>query len=675
MKTEIERLRAAVRHHNYRYHVLDDPEISDAEYDTLFDRLVALENAHQELITPDSPTQRVGATPSSEFAPVVHAVPMLSLDKCATPEELGDWVRRCARLIQRETPADLVETLVLSCEPKIDGVAVNLVYEGGRLLSAATRGDGEVGEDITANVRTIQAIPLRLVGNRVPEVLEVRGEIYLPTRAFLDFNERARERGEKPLVNPRNGAAGSLRQLDPKVTAGRPLNIYCHGVGRVEGSTAPSSQWEMLRWVRAFGLRVNPLAERVAGLAGCQRYVDRILAERADLPYEIDGVVIKVDDLELQARLGTVTRRPRWAIAYKYPAEEANTVITGVEFQVGRTGAITPVARLEPVFVGGVTVSNATLHNMDEVERLDVRLGDTVLIRRAGDVIPQVMRVVVERRPKGARKVKLPKQCPACGADIVRADDEAVARCSGGLSCPAQRKEAIRHFASRGALDIQGLGEKIVDQLVEAGLVSTVADIYGLDAERLAGLERMGEKSAENLVAAIEASKNTTLPRFIHALGIRDVGEATAKTLARHFGSVRRLAAASEAELLQVEDVGPVVANRIRTFFDQPHNMEVIERLLAAGIDWPKVQEERAAQPLAGETWVLTGTLDSMTRDEAKERLEALGAKVAGSVSKKTTRVVAGPGAGSKLDKAEALGVEVLGEAAFVTLLDTITKR
>jgi DNA ligase (NAD+) len=665
LKDELERLRDAVRYHSHRYHVLDDPEITDAEYDELFDRLSALERAQPELVTPDSPTQRVGEAPSSQFAPVTHALPMLSLDKCATERELEDWARRCAKLLD----CDDVNALAFNCEPKIDGVAVSLVFERGVLVSGATRGDGDVGEDITPNVRTIQSIPLRLLGDDVPELLDVRGEVYIPRKAFEEFNARARERGERAMINPRNGAAGSLRQLDPKITASRPLDIYCHGVGRVVGVTPPTGQHAMLQWIGSLGLRINPRAQRVVGLTACKRYVDATLEARASLPYDIDGVVIKVDDLAAQQKLGTLTRRPRWAIAYKYPAEEATTTLLGVEFQVGRTGAITPVARLEPVFVGGVTVSNATLHNMDEVERLDVRVGDSVVVRRAGDVIPQVMRTLVEKRTGNPPKIRLPDACPVCGAEILRGEGEAVARCSGGLSCPAQRKEAIRHFASRLALDIQGLGEKLIDQLVDSGIVSNVADLYELTVETLMKLDRMGEKSAANVIAAIDRSRSTTLPRFIYALGIRVVGEATAKNLARHFGDIDPLVRATKEQLLEVGDIGPIVADHIHTFFAQPHNLEVIERLRAAGVTWPRIDSANEILPLAGQTWVLTGTLETLTREEAKARLEALGAKVAGSVSKKTTRVVAGPGAGSKLDKARELGIEVWDEAELQSFL------
>jgi DNA ligase (NAD+) len=662
IRDEIESLRAAIRHHNYRYHVLDDPEIADVEYDALFDRLTELEAAHPELVTPDSPTQRVGAAPQAQFGSVTHELPMLSLDKCTSLTDLAAWDERCRSRL------GLADELEYSCEPKIDGVAVSLRYERGELVLGATRGDGTTGEDITPNVRTIGAVPLRLRGDAVPRVLEVRGEVYLPVAAFRAFNEAAVARGEKPMVNPRNGAAGSLRQLDPKITATRPLNLFCYGVGSIDASWRPTTQAEIHAALQEWGLRTSPMRATVTGAKGCFEYAEGLLAQRAGLGFEIDGAVFKVNDLALQQRLGMVTRKPRWAMAYKFPAEEATTRVQGVEFQVGRTGAVTPVARLEPVFVGGVTVSNATLHNMAEIERLGLMIGDTVFVRRAGDVIPQVVKVVLQKRPTNARAVQVPTHCPVCGSEIFHADEEAVARCSGGLNCPAQRKEAIRHFASRLALDIEGLGDKLVDQLVETGLIATVADLYRLDVATLAELERMGTKSAENLVAAIAASRTTTLPRFIYALGIREVGEATALNLARHFGDLPPLLAASVEELLQVEDVGPVVADHVHQFFAQPHNLEVIERLQREGVHWPKL-ERVAAAPLAGQVWVLTGTLEQMTRDEAKARLVALGAKVAGSVSAKTTQVVAGPGAGSKLDRATELGIPVMDETEFLRRL------
>jgi len=662
VRQELEALREQIRYHNYRYHVLDDPEIPDADYDALFDRLLAIEAAHPDLVDADSPSQRVGAAPSSEFAAVRHTVPMLSLDKCTTAEELAAWEARCRSRLGRREPFEYL------CEPKIDGVAVSITYVDGSLRQAATRGDGQTGEDITANVRTIHSVPLRLIGDDLPDVVEVRGEIYMPLAGFAAFNEEARRRGEKLLVNPRNGAAGSLRQLDPRITASRPLRLFGYGIGRLEGGEAPALQSDVQDALRHWGVPVNPMSETVSGVEACIDYTQRLLARRPDLGYEIDGVVVKVNALDVQEALGTVTRRPRWAIAYKYPAEEATTRLLDVEFQVGRTGAITPVARLEPVFVGGVTVSNATLHNMDEIRRLDVRVGDRVLIRRAGDVIPQILGVVTRERPPDAAVIELPDRCPACGAEIFRPDEEAVARCSGGLDCPAQRKEALRHFASRLAMDIEGLGEKLIEQLVDGGHVATAADLYRLDADTLATLPRMGEKSAANVVEALERSKETTLARFIYALGIREVGEATAANLANFFGDLDRLMSAPEGELRDVPDVGPVVAEHIHTFFAQPGNREVIAALRAAGVHWP-VPRISAQRPLLGETWVLTGSLEAMARPEAKARLEALGAKVAGSVSAKTTRVVAGPGAGSKLAKAEEFGVPVMDEAAFLEFL------
>jgi DNA ligase (NAD+) len=659
----IEALRALIHHHNYRYHVLDDPEISDADFDTLYGELVALEERHPELVTPDSPTQRVGASALPQFEPVHHLVPMLSLNKGTAVEELTDWDRRIRARLERDAP------LAYTCEPKIDGVAVSLLYRDGLLVQAATRGDGDTGENITANARTIRAIPLRLRDDDPPPIVEVRGEIYMPIADFERFNDAARRAGERPLVNPRNGAAGSLRQLDPRITAKRPLSIFCFSIGQLEGRAWPGTQSAVLAQLEAWAIRVNPLVQRVSSIDGCVDYIEQLRARRTSLPYEIDGVVIKVDDLALQERLGTLHRRPRWALAFKYPAEEATTRLQDVEFQVGRTGAITPVARLEPVFVGGVTVSNATLHNMDEIRRLDLRVGDTVLVHRAGDVIPKVASVLHDRRPADARAITLPTQCPACGADIVQPEGEAVARCSGGLSCPAQRKQAVRHYASRLALDIRGLGDKLVEQLVDGGHVETVADLYRLTPERLATLERMGARSAENVVAQIDASRQCTLPRFIYALGIRGVGEATAQNLARHFGDIEPLMAADEETLAAVSDVGPIIAGQIRAFFEQPHNREVIAALRAAGVTWPRIEGLAQGQPLAGQTWVLTGTLEALTRDEAKERLSALGAKVAGSVSAKTTVVVAGPGAGSKLDKARELNIDVMDEPTFIELL------
>jgi len=661
-------LRALIHHHNHRYHVLDDPEIADVEYDALFDELLALEADHPELVTSDSPSQRVGGAPLDGFRAVSHERPMLSLEKCTTVEDLEDWLKRCRNRLDDGAP------IRLACEPKIDGVAVALVYEEGVLTLAATRGDGNTGEDISANVRTIGAVPLRLAADDLPPRMEIRGEIYMPLDAFERFNERARETGGKALINPRNGAAGSLRQLDPRLTAERPLTMFCYGLGWAEGGWAPESHTEVMDRLKNWGFRVNPDAAAFEEIAGVETYLDDLLARREGLGYDIDGVVIKVDSLAQQEALGTVTRKPRWAIAFKYPAEEATTKLLDVEFQIGRTGAVTPVARLEPVFVGGVTVSNATLHNMDEVTRLGVHIGDTVMVRRAGDVIPQVVKVVAGKRPKNAAPIALPESCPVCGSEIVREGDEAVARCSGGvLRCEAQRKEGLKHFASRLAMDIEGVGDKLLEQLVEAELVKDPSDLYRLDLETLIALERMGQKSGENVLAAIDHSRQTTLSRFIYALGIREVGEATASNLAGYFGDLGPLMAADQEALEAVEDVGPIVARNIVAYFADPLHREMIERLLAAGVVWEVVEvPEVGSQPLEGETWVLTGTLERLTRDKAKAHLVGLGAKVAGSVSKKTTQVVAGPGAGSKLEKAETLGVPVMDEATFIERLKSL---
>ena len=664
----IEDLRELLHYHNHRYHVLDAPEIADAEYDALFDELVQLEASHPRLASVDSPTQRVGAVPLSKFASVTHAVAMLSLDKCTTFTELEEWLARCRG--QLDPGADLR----LVCEPKIDGVAVALVYEQGRLVLAATRGDGQTGEDITANVRTIGSVPLVLSAGAepVPPRLEVRGEIYMPVAGFQAFNERARQRGEKTLVNPRNGAAGSLRQLDPKLTASRPLTMYCYSIGWVEGDWQPTSHSEALQQLADWGLRVNPLTLAAAELGECERYIEDLQRRRAGLGYDIDGVVIKLDSLAQQRRLGALTRTLRWAIAYKYPAEEATTRLLDVEFQVGRTGAITPVARLEPVFVGGVTVSNATLHNMDEVARLDIRIGDTVVLRRAGDVIPQITGVISSKRPKRAAAVALPEVCPACGSAIEYSSTEAVARCSANARvCPAQRKEGLRHFASRLALDIEGLGEALIEQLVEHDQVHTAADLYHLQRDELIALERMGEKSADNLLAALEASKQTTFARFIYALGIREVGEATAANLAHFFGDLDQLMEASTEALEEVDDVGPIVARHVHEYFAAGDNREAVAALIEAGLHWPVSAAAQGPGPLAGQTWVLTGTLESMPRDAAKARLVSLGAKVSGSVSKKTDQVVAGAAAGSKLTKAQSLGIPIMQESELLDLLQT----
>ncbi len=665
IRRRVEALQDEIRGHDYRYYVLDDPSISDAEYDALFRELQTLEQRYPALITADSPTQRVGAKPAAGFSEVRHALPMLSLANAFSTEEVEAFDRRVTERLDSPGPVEY------AAEPKLDGAAISLRYEKGVLVLAATRGDGSVGEDVTHNVRTIASVPLRLRGGKAPKVLEVRGEVFMPRDGFLKLNERVREEGGKVFANPRNAAAGSLRQLDPRVTAGRPLDVFFYGVGYNEGLSAPGRHSEMLALMRDWGLKVCPDADVVTGVQGCLAYYAAIGRRRAALPYDIDGVVYKVNDYRLQENLGFVSRAPRWALAHKFAAEEVPTTIEAIDFQVGRTGALTPVARLRPVFVGGATVSNATLHNMDEMTRKDVRVGDTVMIRRAGDVIPEVASVLSDRRPRSARRVALPTKCPECGSEVLKPEGEAVARCTGGLFCPAQRREAIRHFASRRAMDIRGLGEQLVEQLVAAGLVKTSADLYLLEVERLAELERLGPKSAANLVAQLEKSKHTSLWRFLFALGIRNVGEATAKALAAEFGSLDALMSASQEELQEVADVGPVVAAEVHAFFQQPHNRDVIESLRGCGVSW-KEHERKAAGlgrpdlPLAGKTFVLTGTLENMTRDEAKARIEALGGKVSGSVSKRTSYVVAGADPGSKLQKAEALGVAILGEAEFV---------
>jgi DNA ligase (NAD+) len=658
-------LREQIDHHNYRYHVLDDPEVSDAEYDRLMRELRALEEQFPDLISPDSPTQRVGATPVSELEEVVHAKPMLSLDNAFTEEDLVNFDRRVRERLEN------VERVEYAAETKLDGLAVSFRYERGKLVQAATRGDGLKGEDVTHNVRTIKAVPIDLRG-KAPQVLEVRGEVFMTIAGFKAMNQRALERGEKVFVNPRNAAAGSIRQLDPRLAASRPFDVFFYGLGDVQSWTPPSRHSETLQQLREWGLKTSPLNRVVHGVEGCLAYYREIGERRTSLPYEIDGVVYKVNRYTQQRELGAVARAPRWAIAHKFPAHEENTIVRDVEFQVGRTGALTPVARLEPIFVGGVTVSNATLHNMDEVRRKDVRIGDTVVVRRAGDVIPEVVKVIPERRPESARIVELPAKCPVCGSDVEREEGEAIARCTGGLFCGAQRREALRHFAGRRAMDIDGLGARIIDQLVETGQVQSPADLYRLTIEDLANLERMGEKSARNLVEALEKSKRTTLARFLYALGIRDVGEATAEALAAHFGDLDPLQDASEAQIQEVPDIGPVVAAHVHTFFQQQHNREVIEALRTRGVHWQaQVRKTKAAGegPLNGKSFVLTGTLDGMSRDDASDRIKALGGKVSGSVSKKTSYVVVGADPGSKLAKAQELGVEILDEQAFVQLL------
>ena len=663
---QINRLREQINEYNYRYYVLDDPSVPDAEYDRLMQQLLALEAEHPQLASDDSPTRRVGAKPAQGFAEVQHELPMLSLDNAFDDEQLQDFDRRIRERLNYKG-----EHLEYACEPKLDGIAISLLYEHGQLVRGATRGDGSTGEDITLNVRTIASVPLKLRGTGWPQRLEVRGEIYLPKAGFDALNEKARAQGDKTFMNPRNAAAGSLRQLDPAITAQRPLEMCCYSVGIVAGGELPDRHDAVLKQLNRWGFRINPAMQVVDGIDACIAYQQQLAQQRDSLPYDIDGIVFKVNERSLQERLGFVSRAPRWAIAYKFPAQEEMTVLRDVEFQVGRTGAITPVARLQPVLVGGVTVSNATLHNADEIERLGVHIGDTVIVRRAGDVIPQIVSVITEKRPADSQPIAFPRHCPICDAAVERVDGEAVARCTGGISCPAQSKRAIQHFASRKAMDIEGLGDKLVEQLVDNGLLHTIADIYQLKAGQLAGLERMGDKSAANLVEAIEKSKHTRFARFLYALGIREVGEATAQTLAASFADLPALQQADEQQLLELPDIGPIVAAHITGFFANPHNNAVIQRLLDAGIHWPAPQAVNAAeQPLAGKIIVLTGELDSMSRSEAKERLQQLGARVTGSVSAKTDIVIAGRAAGSKLSKAQQLGITVLDEQAMTELLN-----
>jgi len=671
-------LRTQLHHHAHRYYTLDDPEIPDAEYDRLFRELQAIETAHPELLTPDSPTQRVGGRVLDGFTPVRHRVPMLSINTETDTEPSGarnfdTRVRRALGLAEADAPVEYVAEL------KFDGLAMSLRYEDGVLVQAATRGDGEVGEDVTTNVRTIQQVPLRLPAD-APPVLEVRGEVYMRRDQFEALNDKQRAKiaagakGEKTFVNPRNAAAGAVRQLDSGIAAQRPLSFFAYGLGEItppgEGGPDFATHFEMLMQLKAWGF---PVAAQTALATGADELVafhQRIGASRDQLPYDIDGVVYKVNALALQKQLGFVTREPRWAVAHKYPAQEQLTTVLAIDVQVGRTGKLTPVAKLAPVFVGGVTVTNATLHNEDEARRKDVRVGDTVIVRRAGDVIPEVVSVLVEKRSGEPEAFTMPRTCPVCGSAAVREEGEVDFRCSGGLFCGAQRKQAILHFAQRRAVEIEGLGDKLVEQLVDAGVVKTLPDLYRLGFTALAGLERMAEKSAQNIVDALEKSKRTTLPRFLFGLGIRHVGEATAKELARHFGQLDAIMDASVEALSEVNDVGPVVAQSIHTFFEQPHNREVVEQLRACGLSWEEGEPAaRAPQPLVGKTFVLTGTFPTLSRDQAKDLLEAAGAKVAGSVSKKTDYVVAGAEAGSKLEKAQALGVAVIDEAGMLAML------
>nr|WP_314976669.1 NAD-dependent DNA ligase LigA [uncultured Haemophilus sp.] len=662
LQQQIDTLRQDLRRYEYEYHVLDNPTIPDAEYDRLFHQLKALEAAHPELITADSPTQRVGAKPLSGFAQIRHEIPMLSLDNAFSDEEFYAFVKRIEdRLIR------LPEPLTFCCEPKLDGLAVSILYVNGVLTQAATRGDGTTGEDITANIRTIRNIPLQLLMDNPPTRLEVRGEVFMPHAGFERLNQQALEKGEKTFANPRNAAAGSLRQLDPKITSKRPLVLNAYGIGIAEGVDLPNTHYDRLQWLKSIGIPVNPEIRLCNGTDEVLDFYRDIQNKRSSLGYDIDGTVLKINDIALQEKLGFISKAPRWAIAYKFPAQEELTRLNDVEFQVGRTGAITPVAKLEPVFVAGVTVSNATLHNGDEIERLDIAIGDTVVIRRAGDVIPQIIGVLHDRRPADARPIIFPKTCPVCDSAIVRIEGEAVARCTGGLFCAAQRKEALKHFVSRKAMDIDGVGGKLIEQLVDRELVHTPADLFKLDLTTLTRLERMGTKSAENALASLEKAKNTTLARFIFALGIREVGEATALNLANHFKTLEALQNADLEALQQVPDVGEVVANRILAFWHEPHNVAVVNDLIAQGVHWETVETKEVTENrFKGKTVVLTGTLTQMGRNEAKALLQDMGAKVSGSVSAKTDFVIAGDAAGSKLTKAQELGVTVLTEEEFL---------
>ncbi|MBP9763709.1 MAG: NAD-dependent DNA ligase LigA [Gammaproteobacteria bacterium] len=659
-------LRSELNEHNYRYYVLDAPTVPDAAYDILFQELQQLELQYPALKTMDSPTQRVGAPPRKDFPEVTHVVPMLSLDNAFSEESVQDFDKRIHARLKTE------EVIQYTCEPKLDGLAVTLLYENGIFVMGATRGDGVSGEQITENLRTVSAIPLKLQGTKIPLLLEVRGEVFMPTAGFETLNKNAIAKGEKQFANPRNAAAGSLRQLDSQITAKRPLNFFAYAIARVEGLDQEfESQSESLNQLHQWGFPICPENQVAQGVWGCLAFYHVLMERRHSLPYQIDGIVYKVDNLDLQRQLGFVSRAPRFAIAHKFPAEEAITELLDVDFQVGRTGALTPVARLKPVFVGGVTISNATLHNMDEIERKNICIHDIVIVRRAGDVIPEVASSIIERRPSHAKQIALPAQCPVCGSDVIREAGEAAARCMGGLGCSSQQKEAILHFSARRAMNIDGLGSKIVDQLVDVGLVKTVADIYKLNIDVLSQLERMGLKSAENLIESINKSKKTTFPRFLFALGIREVGETTAQVLASHFPDLEAIRVADEVVLQAVPDIGPVVAAHIVMFFRQPDNLEVIQQLCASGVYWPApTRKSIAEQPLKDQTFVLTGTLTSLSREHAKERLQALGAKISESVSKKTNYVVVGESPGSKLAKAESLGVKILDEDQFLAILN-----
>lgn len=664
IKQQATTLRDLINKYNYLYYVTDNPEVTDSEYDRAFKQLQQFETDHPGLLTADSPTQRVGGKALDKFHQITHVLPMLSLDNVFNAEDLQAYDLRVRDRL------NTTNIQIYAAEPKLDGLAISIRYERGVLIQAATRGDGTVGEDVTENVRTIQSVPLKLTGDNIPDIVEIRGEIVMPKAGFEALNKQQIADNNKPFVNPRNAAAGSLRQLDSKVTARRPLAMYCYGVGELIGLNLPETHYEMMQQLARWGCQISTELQQVEGVDGCLAYINTLGEQRDALSYDIDGVVLKIDNISLQQRLGFVSRAPRWAIAYKFPAQEEMTIVDDIEIQVGRTGALTPVARLQPVFVGGVTVSNATLHNQDEIDRKDVRVGDTVIVRRAGDVIPEVVQIVLSKRPDNTVKFTIPSQCPICQSEVERVEGEAIARCSGGLYCPAQRKEAIKHFSSRKAMDIDGLGDKLVEVLVDEGLINDAADLFKLTIEQLSALERMGEKSAINLIESLAAAKQTKFARFLFALGIREVGEATARSLASHFLTLDALKATDEEALIEIEDVGPIVAHHVVTFFHQAHNSKVIERLLDAGIVWPEEQKQVSDSELSGKTVVLTGTLEQLSRSEAKEKLLALGAKVAGSVSKKTDYVVAGRDAGSKLKKAESLGITVVDETTLVNWLN-----
>ncbi|MDF1796178.1 MAG: NAD-dependent DNA ligase LigA [Coxiellaceae bacterium] len=661
----VEQLTQLLRDYNHQYYVLDNPTVPDSEYDQLFRELQQLETEHPELKSAASPTQRVGDKPLDAFTSVKHRIPMLSLDNAFDFEELEAFDQRIKKLLANNAAVEY------ACEPKFDGLAISLTYEKGRLVLAATRGDGVSGEDVTQNVKTIAAIPLQLRGDDYPDLIEVRGEIYMPKAGFEALNKRALQTGEKLFANPRNAAAGSLRQLDSRITARRPLSFYAYSHGASSEENVALTHSELLDRFATWGLPVVDLRQVVPGIEGSETYYKKIEKQREQLPYDIDGVVIKVNAFSLQEQVGFVSRAPRWAIAYKFPAQEKLTTVNAIEFQVGRTGAVTPVARLEPVQVGGVVVSNATLHNADEMARKDVRVGDTVIVRRAGDVIPEVVSVVMAKRPEKTKKATLPKACPVCDSEVIKFPDEAVARCMGGLYCKAQLSESIKHFVSRKAMDVDGLGDKLVEQLVDVDTVKDVADLFQLQVDQLASMERMAQKSAQNVLDALEKSKQTTLPRFLYALGIREVGQATAKSLANHFGSIEKIQAASYESLQNVNDVGPIVAEHVVGFFHQQHNRDLIARLQQLGVSWPNIELKSAEElALLGKTYVLTGTFDGVSREQVKSDLESLGAKVSGSISKKTSALIAGEGGGSKRSKAEKLGIAVLNQDELNKLLN-----